>query len=147
MRLTTWWSSPTATTRSAASRARSRSRPARPASPWPARGADGTTILAPQGFRDRLLSIGDGSGLAVTGLTLDGNYNNQGGNVSVGDGATVTLDRVHVTRGQAIWGGGLNADRAAAVTIRSSLFDNNSATYDRRSTVLGAVCGSARRRP
>ena len=88
-------------------------------------GAAGTIITA-SGLSQVLTLSGEASA-TLSGLTLaDGTATSgDGGNVSVGNSASLSLDHVRVTNGVAFNGGGIAASSARAVVISSSLIDNN----------------------
>jgi hypothetical protein len=94
-------------------------------------GARSTTITA--GGRSQVINVAAGQTGNVYGLTIaDGFGSGEGGNILVGQGATLTLAFSHVTRGTATQGAGIA--NQGTVTLGYSLVDGNVAQ-----TVGGAI--------
>jgi hypothetical protein len=97
-------------------------------------GADQTMIA---GNAVRVLALSSQSSLTITGATVrDGvaGAGSAGGNIQVGDRASLTLDHVRVTAGTAPHGGGIGGNGAALIAISNSLIDTNNA--------IGTTAGS-----
>jgi hypothetical protein len=94
-------------------------------------GANTTSIEPLTGSTMRLLTVN--GQLALSDITLRGGAatSGMGGNLMQAGGATVTLERVRVTGGQAPQGGGIGSSGVGGtttLTIRQSLIDGNIAT-------------------
>ena len=93
-------------------------------------GAPGTRVQG-DGKSFRIFSAGAGHAVTIIDLTVaDGaalsDNDPAGGNILVGTGASLRLDRVHVTGGSAILGGGIGSS-GGHVTVAHSLIDHNNA--------------------
>ena len=93
-------------------------------------GAGATTTTITAGGASQVLTLGGETSVSVTGVTLAGGTSSDGpgGNVSVGNTATLALDHVRVTGGTATSGAGISAVSSAVLAINASTIDHNTAT-------------------
>ena len=87
------------------------------------------TVIEPSAAT-RVFQLTSQSGLTLRGLTVRGGRpaSEQGGNILARDRATLTLEGVRVTNGQAPSGGGIGSLGSGTITVAHSLIDTNTAT-------------------
>ena len=94
-----------------------------------------TTSVVGDGKSFRIFNVGADQKATITHLTIANGAataaaDGIGGNVQVNNGATLVLDHVRLTQGNALRGGGLGMRTGSSVTITRSLLDTNNASND-----------------